>query len=227
MSSNKAFQIAFLISLISHGIILFQNPNLNLNIFSKNKIEQNLEVSYIKKPQDTKEHLKAPNPKKEPFLQIPSKIASFKTTPPPYIDKEDIFNKNREISQKNIFTKPILIKPDIIAVKKKIVLPPIDTDKISNPSYMSYYQLVRERIRRAAYQNYSRAETGEVYFSFVIFSNGALKEVQLVEEKSSSSQYLKGVALRSIKEAASFPAFPKELDYPQLSFNVVISFEIE
>ena len=100
-------------------------------------------------------------------------------------------------------------------------------DKINSPSYVQYYQIVREKIRRSAYYNYSRTEIGEVYISFIISSDGVLKETRLVEEKSCSSQYLRDIALRSIKDASPFPNFPKELDYPNLSFNVVISFEIE
>jgi TonB family protein len=86
---------------------------------------------------------------------------------------------------------------------------------------------VREKIRRAAYQNYTRIETGEVYVSFIISNDGYLKEIKLIPEKSSPIPYLRETALKSIKEASPFPNFPKDLDYPQLSFNVVISFEIE
>ncbi len=228
MFSDRTFQIAFLLSLITHGIILFQNPNLNLNIFSINKKEQNLEVRYLKSPAETKESPKIMEPKKEPLLKLPSKITVAKTAPPPFIDKESIFKKSKEIISKEFaFTKPTFIKPDVIAIKKKITLPPIDLDKVNNPSYISYYQIVREKIRRAAYQNYTRVEVGEVYLSFVILSDGTLKEIRLVEEKSSSIPYLREIALRSIKEASPFPNFPKELDYPHLSFNVVISFEVE
>lgn len=229
MFSDRTFQIAILLSLITHGIILsLESPNLNLNIFSTNKKEQNVEVSYVKPPPQPQELQKRIEPKKEPLLKLPSKITAVKTTPPPFIDRESIFKKNKEIiSQKYTFTKPTFIKPDVIAVKKKITLPPIDIDKVDNPSYISYYQIVREKIRRAAYQNYTRVEVGEVYLSFIISSDGYLKEVRLKEEKSSSSSYLKGIALKSIKEASPFPNFPKELDYPHLSFNVVISFEIE
>lgn len=217
MLSNKFFTIAFLISLLAHGIILFQNAPLN--IFPTHKKEQNLEISYIPKSLTTK---------KEPFLKIPKEITAKKTTPPPFIDKGNIFKKNngKPLSE-STFIKPTLIKPDIIAIKKKVTLPPITTDKINNPSYISYYQIVREKIRRAAYQNYTRTETGEVYISFIISRSGYLEEARLVEEKSSLSPYLRGIALRSLKDASPFPNFPKELDYPKLSFNVVISFETE
>ena len=228
MFSNRPFLIAFLLSVITHGIILFQNPNLNLNIFPRDKKEQKLEVSYLKPPQETKESSKLVAPKREPFLRLSSKITAAKINPPPFIDRESIFQKSKEsIAKEYAFTKPAFTKPDIIAIKKKITLPPIDLDKIDNPSYINYYQIVREKIRRAAYQNYTRTEVGEVYLSFLIFSDGSLRAVQVIEERSSPSAYLKEIASRSIKEASPFPDFPKDLDYPQLSFNVVISFEVE
>ncbi len=226
MFSEKVFQITLLISVITHGIIFFQNSNFAL--FSNIKNEQKLEVSYIKTPQENKIDLKNQAAKKEPFLKLSSKITAQERIPPPFIDKESIFKGRNAISQRDAsFSKPTFIKPDIIAIKKKITLPPIDVDKINNPSYITYYQIVREKIRRAAYQNYTHNEIGQVYLSFIISSYGYLKEVRLAEEKSSPSPYLKEIALRSIKDASPFPNFPKELDYPNLSFNVVISFEIE
>ena len=127
------------------------------------------------------------------------------------------------------FSKPSLAKPDLISIKKKISLPAVDMDKskINNPSYISYYQLVREKIRRSAYQNYTRTETGEAYLSFVVAREGGLEDVHVIDERSSQNSYLQATALKSIRESAPFPAFPKDLDYPRLSFNVVISFEVE
>jgi TonB family protein len=151
-----------------------------------------------------------------------------KLNPPPFANKETMLSKNEKLGAKQPgLTKPQRLKPDIISVKKRIILPPIGTEKIKNPSYLSYYQLVREKIKHAAYQNYSITEEGEVYLSFVISSAGAAEKLNLIENKSSSSKYLKQIALKSLKDAADFPAFPKELDYPRLSFNVVISFEID
>ena len=88
-------------------------------------------------------------------------------------------------------------------------------------------QIVREKIRRSAYQNYTHNETGEVYISFIISNDGYVKDVHLIEARTSASDYLKGIASRSVRDASPFPNFPKELDYPQLSFNIIISFEIE
>jgi TonB family protein len=226
MFSDRVFQIAFLLSLITHGVILFQHSNFVT--LSRNQKEQKLEVSYLKNPPATKEEPRNFIPKREPFLKLPARITLDKRTPPPFVDRESIFKRNKEINPSNYaFNKPALIKPDIIAIKKKITLPPIDMDKINNPSYISYYQTVREKIKRAAYQNYTRTETGEVYATFIISDDGYLKDIKLVDEKSSPNQYLRNIALRSLKDASPFPNFPKELDYPNLTFNVVISFEIE
>ncbi|HTZ11558.1 MAG TPA: energy transducer TonB, partial [Candidatus Margulisiibacteriota bacterium] len=164
----------------------------------------------------------------EPFLELSSKITANRRVSPPFAKKQDFLNINKGMNLEQIRSnKPALFKPDISSVKKKISLPPVDMDKIDNPTYISYYQIVREKIRRSAYQNYTSSETGETYLSFVVSNDGYLKDVRLSEEKSSPSLYLREIALRSIREASPFPAFPKELDYPKLSFNVVISFEIE
>jgi outer membrane biosynthesis protein TonB len=229
MFSDKIFLNTLIISAIIHGLILFQPSGISL--FSRNKPVQNLEVSYLKvKP--TKEEKEAAQKnmaaRNEPLLKLPAKISAKKITPPPFIEPESIFKQNKETAlPRPPLAKSSFAKPDIIAIKKKIVLPPLDVGKITNPYYLNYYQVVREKIRRAAYHNYSYAEVGEVYLFFVISSAGSLEGVQLIEEKSSSIPYLKKVALRSIQEAAPFPRFPKELDFPQLSFNVVISFQTE
>jgi hypothetical protein len=87
-----------------------------------------------------------------------------KGAPPPFIDKEMIFNKTRTVnSRQGLFLKPLSGKTDVVAMRKKIVMPALDLDKINNPTYLSYYQIVREKIRRAAYQNYSEADTGGVF----------------------------------------------------------------
>jgi TonB family protein len=218
MSSDRTFLIALSISLIAHGIILWQNSNLDF--FSQNKKLQKLEVSYLKNPPKTEAPKQNIVIKKEPLLKLSSKITVDKRIPPPYVDKKVSFTKPT-------FTKPNFIRPDIIAVKKKITLPPINMSKINSPSYISYYQIVREKIRRAAYQNYTQAEVGEVYLSFIVSKEGYLKEVRLAADKPVVNPYLRETALKSVKDAAPFPNFPPALDYPQLSFNVVISFEIE
>jgi TonB family protein len=228
MLSSRVFQATLLISLITHGVILFQNPNFTL--FSGKQANKDTEVSYVREPVVVKEEPIKTVPRKELLPgALASKIAARKINPPPFVDREAIFKKSRGGPQSDNleFIKPAVVRPDIISVKKIITTPAIDLDKINNPSYISYYQIVREKIRRSAYHNYDKAETGEVYISFIVTREGFVRDVRLVEAKSSVNAYLRETALKSVSDASPFPSFPKELDYPQLSFNVVISFEVE
>jgi hypothetical protein len=225
MNSDRVFQIALFVSAITHTAIFLNYPNLNP--LPEHKKPLKVEVVYLKNAPTLSKFQKQSPPKDTTFLKLPSKIKSYGNPPaaPPF-NKSDIFNITKlAIPREPI--KPLVIKTDVISVRKKITLPPIEINKINNPSYVSYYQLVREKIRRAAYQNYTHTETGEIYLAFLISSTGILKEVRLNEDKSALNFYLREIAVRSIKDAAPFPPFPKELDYPHLSFNVIISFQIE
>jgi outer membrane biosynthesis protein TonB len=238
MHSERILRFTFAFSIISHGLLLLQSPHLNP--FTPAPKEQMIKVRYLNKEElESKSLPKAllkPGSaktlsKSDPFLRLDSKIvagAADSRVPPPYVEREDVFKDSKALMNKSSeFAKPAFVSPDIIAIKKKITLPEIEMARINNPSYISYYQIVREKIRRSAYQNYTHNEIGEVYISFVISNDGYIEDVHLIEAKTSASDYLKGVASRSVKGASPFPNFPKELDYPQLSFNIIISFEIE
>jgi TonB family protein len=227
MNSDKFFLTAIAISALAHiTFIAVHMPSWDL--FKSNKIKKDIKVVYIKAPVQQR------NPKttlkREPLVtRIPTKVtADSKSMLAPLQRSQNFLKRSAGFSAKEPqVIKPFTLKTDIIPIKKKITLPPVDTTKNNNPSYISYYQLVREKIRRSAYQNYSKTETGEIFLSFVISQDGTLREIRLVEEKSTPSYYLRDIAARSIRAASPFPSFPKELDYPQLSFNVIISFEIE
>lgn len=229
---NRVFFYTFLISLFIHASILLQSSNLCSSPLDKK--ESKIEVTYLKKIQTPLQQLKYDSHfdrQKQPFLKLPSKIIlnSSLLSPDQIMEKENIFKRNKKIlSSDSNFTKPAFMKPDdIVNVKKKVTLPPMDMNKVNNPSYISYYQIVREKIRRATYQNYFRTEEGVVCLSFIIANDGSLVEEQIINDKSSPIAYLREIALQSIKEASPFPVFPKDLDYPKLSFNVIISFELE
>jgi TonB family protein len=249
MVSDRLLRVTLAVSLFAHGAILLQSPHLNP--FSPPPKEQTIKVRYLKKEELASKLIpkqlsnSSPGksfPKSDPFLKLDSRIGMSNKIPPPYIEQENVSVKEKTSqarlgnnalpppsqSRKSAnFVKPAFTNPDFTTIKKKITLPAIEMAKIDNPSYISYYQIVREKIRRSAYQNYTHSQTGEVYISFIISNDGLIKGVRLVEEKSSANEYLRGIALRSVNDASPFPNFPKELDYPQLSFNIIISFEIE
>jgi outer membrane biosynthesis protein TonB len=233
MKIDKAFLFTFTLSLTVHTVILLKNPNFQF--WRKDEAGKEMKIAYLK---EVPERLDYPKPKEEKkerqgLIKLTSKATIKNTVPPPYVENREIIKmKQARVLRDSTFTKPALIKidmpkPDVISVKKRITLPPIDMGKMNNPSYVSYYQIVREKIKRSAYQNYMRTDIGEVFLSFVITKNGLLKAVNLSDEKSSESIYLREIAMRSIKEASPFPIFPAELEYPELSFNVIISFSVE
>ena len=235
MYPNGLLQITFMVSVLSHGVILLVSPNFNP--FTPAPKVQEIKVRYLKEKPLDKSSPKSVSgassqklmPKAEPFLRLDSKlVAGVKGAPLPYIEPPDGSAGAKAIPNKSLgFSKPIFSSSEIISNKKKITLPEIKMARIDNPSYISYYQIVREKIRRSAYQNYTHNDTGEVYVSFVISNDGYIKDVRLAEDKTTAKDYLKSIALRSIKDASPFPNFPKTLDYQQLSFNIIISFEIE
>lgn len=99
-----------------------------------------------------------------------------------------------------------------------------DKDLTESPAYMDYYRLIREKIRKTAYQSYSGRNQGIVYINFSIKKDGNLEAVELSQE-STPIDSLKRNALESIRKSAPFPPFPKELsNHSYLQFNISIHF---
>lgn len=207
MLGEKKFQISLIISFLIHSSVLFYLPPFQTPILPKTITP--IEVTYLKLEKEFKEK-KAEN----------KIISKSYVKPPPFIDR-GIFNIKRQKLQK----EPISIEK--FALEKKVILPEIPSPKITSPAYLTYYQKIREKIRICAYRNYTCPEEGEVYLSFCVASNGSLKKVDLQEEKSKATEYLKNIALKSVRDGSPYPAFPKDLEFGELSFNVIISFEAE
>jgi outer membrane biosynthesis protein TonB len=159
-------------------------------------------IETIKLPADDQLVGKVPQPPKpESLLQEPG-----------IMDNVDMFDR-----------KPERLKG--VKVTKEVSIPMLQSEKINTPSYITYYQIVRDRIRDRAYSNYTKLSVGEVFVTFVIKSDGSLSGLQVLEAKSAANSFLREVGLKSVQEAASFPPFPKDLTYPELTFNVSISFQ--
>jgi TonB family protein len=236
--NNQRFHIALIISLLVHtGVLIPQ-----INFLSSGSPSKNMELTYIKTKASDAIRVKKQLPRRDISLKekelsdldITSKVivsrletSSFKSmsgkSPFSSFAKERVFKKYDEF----LNSKPQLSKPDVIAIKKRIALTPIELNKINSPAYISYSQITREKIKRCAYQYYTSQDTGEVFLSFVISADGSLIDAKIIEDKSTPNAYLKEIAVKSLKGAAKFPVFPKDLDYPELSFNVIISFQAE
>lgn len=224
---EKGFRIALIISFLVHMGILINISGLAL-LRNPGRINRELRVSY----KINRSRLPGIHTQKRPPPFIPqgaqigkssSRDNTDKRQAPPFIDKIALPVPANSPAR----DKPTGIKSPGVDFKKRITTPEIDYAKVKSPAYMNYYELIREKIRKCAYQNYFSSETGNVYAAFTVLSNGSLSNIKIIDAKTNASNYLKETAKKSVYAATPFPAFPKELDYPELSFNVVIAFEME
>lgn len=111
--------------------------------------------------------------------------------------------------------------------ERRVIIPEIKSEKITNPKYISYSQEVSQRIRRRAldYLNDQKSDFGEVYLTFILYSDGRLKAVRIREDETDASDYLKEIALRSIKDSSPFPEYANDLNYPELPLNLRMIFK--
>ncbi len=111
---------------------------------------------------------------------------------------------------------------------KRITVPLLKSEKISNPKYLSYNDTIRQKIRQRAfhYVEHPDFKEGRVYLSFVLDREGRIRDIKVINEKTHANEYLRSVGLRSVRESAPFPPFPKDLTYPELPFNIEIEFKV-
>lgn len=227
---NKLFYSALIFSFLLHGVLIY---GLSLskekkNILPKKSPEIVYQILSKKSKPVIKKHFKELEVvKKKKLVKKNIKLLSKKQKFTPSLNKSV-----RDISKlKKSFKGNQKQTPKIIPLdrNRKVTIPLLKSEKITNPKYLSYNQTIRQKIRQRAYSyiNHENFEAGNVYLTFVVSSKGSLREVRVVEEKTFANEYLRKVGIRSIKESSPFPPFPKDLKYPELTFNVVISFEVK
>ena len=88
----------------------------------------------------------------------------------------------------------------------------------------NYYRMVRDRVIRYAGRYYPRSGVyGDVYISFSLSSDGALTgEPRIL---AAADESLKILAVKSVKDAAPFPVFPRAIPESVETFNIVISYK--
>ncbi|MFH1655548.1 MAG: TonB family protein [Candidatus Omnitrophota bacterium] len=217
MFKEKTFQIAFWVSILVHAVALYQLPQVNLTI---HKSPKELEVTY-QQLKNVRSDIKLLTKKLEETKdEKRDKIRVVKTPE----SQSSLFKDNFLVKKiQALQSKPKLAKVDM--QKKKSITSTLES-KMENPLYKNYYQKIREKIKKRAYKNYTKYEEGEVYLSFMITNDGNLKAVKIFKDKSSPNEFLQEITLMSVQDAAPYPKFPADLDFPELSFNVIISFEL-
>ncbi len=96
----------------------------------------------------------------------------------------------------------------------------------STKDYISYYQLIREKIRQKLKNRYrSYYGEGDVGLIFSLRSDGSLINSAVVPTALMCNGTLIDTAIMSLKDAAPFASFPKALTLPQMSFTLTVSFK--
>ena len=222
---NKIFKFALITSLILHVFMLVSLIFTDkLNIKKKPKIIE-IVYQFQQKSQASKER---------PQKKLKS-IKEKKLTPRPEIltkKQSDFSSVFGDIKKKTLQLKAHQkqsSRPPQLGGERQISVPMLKSEKITNPKYVNYHERIRAKIKNRAYfyVDDPQFQAGEVYLTFVISSDGQLKKVKIIDQKTSANNYLRTIGLRSIKESNPFPPFPPDLSYPELTFNVIISFELD
>ena len=204
--------LAFSISLLFHVAIFTESSQFLRKVFALKKTPQEKEKS-------------------KEIEMVPEKIEKItnrqinnpsQAKPPAYT--ESILSELMENDNFSPMEKPQIFEKNI----KEIIfsqIPENNKGLKKNPAYMSYYRLIREKIKSSAYQNYNTNKKGEIIVNFLILNNGTLQNVN-IDAGSVSSRILRSIALKSVEASAPFPVFPAELSkYSQLQFNISIYFK--
>ena len=107
----------------------------------------------------------------------------------------------------------------------RVSITPIRSEKINNPAYAAYNEMVRSRIEEKVYANFSKMEAGVVYLTFVLSSDGTLKASQIIDGKTRATPNLKDISIKSLKQA-QFPPFLKGMTLPEYTFNIEIQYQV-
>ena len=152
---------------------------------------------------------------REDFLAVKGKIDDRSRMKAPF-EAEQPLNKGRMTQMK------------VKEAGREIVVPSLTAENMANPKYARYKENIRQRIKERAYQYIQNPQfqSGEVYMAFVLSANGTLRQLKIVEEQTQANEYLRTISLKSIEESNPFPPFPADLNYPELTFSVPISFRI-
>ena len=218
MTENKTFHIAFLVSVLIHSIFFLGLPRMSF--FPSRRSLENLKITYYK-VREIPEDKKISSKESEPIVkELPEIKKEEILRPPGALTKE---TEDTETQPKRVTAfKPAKQK------KFETMLEEEQSDA-KKATYISYYRAVREKIRQHADENYPKNRNlgeGEVFLSFVVASNGELLRVRVINEKSTNDISLRNIAIGSVRDASPFPPFPRGMSQYQITFNVIILFEL-
>jgi len=217
---RSGFFWAVTLSVGFHILLLSSLPRFS---FKPPSISKTPQITFVKV-----QNIKAPHQILKPSSKIFKKYAldnplSQKLPPPKYIPPLSR-KKEPDALNKPLFKKPSLDKITFNQEKIMFIQPANIVNK--SPAYMSYYETIREEIRKHAYNYYEVSSRGKVFVSFTLDNNGNLVNLYLDKSRSDSNSYLQDITVKSIKESLPFPKFPPSLKkFKTLTFSLTVYFK--
>ena len=240
MYENKSLQLAVLVSILIHFAVFLSAPHMG--VISVKEAVPVIKITYVKPKEKEREIKKEAGKNTGKIIgQKPQYLPPLAPQALPDVEKDDILNLPG--AETPIIPKQAEVevaRSDVQASSGRAVIQSnngkkfetiINEEKNSGrkATYIGYYRSVRERIRYYADRNYIREGStgeGEVFLSFTVTSKGELLQVAVIEKRSIEDPLLRNIAINSVRDASPFPAFPQGMNQYQITFNVVISFEL-
>ncbi|MFA5338756.1 MAG: TonB family protein [Candidatus Omnitrophota bacterium] len=234
VEKDNKLLIALIFSAVIH-ILLLCNWPVYRNFFTDRMRSGDVEVTYLKsREQPVVTQQQAPSRKSEPLPEPspPQKLVSAELPKAaPEAKKSEPKVLKGELPSAPPKKSPAAEQASRIVIKQPLV-PKIETTASVDASVEarglslippSYSQVVRDRI----IDNIDTRRTGgegDVYVRFVITSSGTLKEISIIDEKSSDDGVLRAAAFQAVKDSSPFPVFPENVRLPEVVFTCQISF---
>jgi hypothetical protein len=198
---NTTFRNAFLISMMVHASVIW--PFYNSTVLQERQLrKERIVVDYIVEPRMA---IETEKPVRNPETESPR------------------IETRAEVREEPVAAAPPSRKPVSRAYEKELAEKQARIR--GTKDYLSYYQLIREKIRRRLKDNYKPDYgEGDVYLSFALRSDGKLNACGYDRNLSVRDRTLIELAITSVKEASPFHSFPDSMDLPTMTFDLMVSF---
>ncbi|MFA5165507.1 MAG: TonB family protein [Candidatus Omnitrophota bacterium] len=226
---DRTFKTTLLFSAVLHIFMLFNWPFYR-HIFTDRKKPGDIEITYLK-PEVVREKPEPSVKRSAPQPEVSKPARLVEEAKPEEKSKAEAAKKEAPKAKPaaQAETAPVQQEPERAKVViKQPVVPRIQATASVDMQGLrlmptSYSQTVRNKIIGKLDTMKSGVE-GEVYVRFIVTSDGGLKDIRIVDEKSSSNGFLRSAAFAAVRDAAPFAEFPSGVNLPEIAFTCEISF---
>jgi len=253
-SDEKIIKITFFFSLLAHCIVLGV-PGFNFNKSHPEKTKQISVQIEIEKPpllpkidvmgEEKKLPAQANPPSAEKQVIKEEKLPEPEPEPEPQPEEEEIVEELEQQSEEIVVEEPkpqfeeekIIEEPKFKEqIEKEIIKQPqpepaqefIEVINPQKEAMLRYQDIIKQKIESCRrYPSWAKRQglEGRVYLAFVVLSNGAAKDIKIVQ--SSGFSILDKEAVSTVKRANPFPPIPEEMKVSSLSMEVSILFTLQ